>query len=323
MQKHVIEWLLERDQPAVRYRALLDLLDRKESDEEVRQARADIPRRGWCPEVLSSQKAAGFWEDRQNLYRPKYTATIWRLIVLADLGMTAEDERIKKPCELFLNEYSRSDGGFDSPPSGQRRSELCVTGNLARTLQLCGYGEDARVRSAYDWLVKNQMKDGGWHCDYWKAFGRGTLDCWEGLSAFAALPREKWSRQLKRSVERGAEFYLERRLLQQGRHRYLPWFRLHYPVHYYYDFLVGLDVITKLGYAGDRRLEPAIDLLKRKRTRSGVWILDRVHPDLGAGAGYRMKRGSFRAFSLEKEGEPSKWITLTALRVLKRVEEAR
>jgi hypothetical protein len=314
-------WLLEPEQPAARYHALVGLLGRSESAKDVRLARADIPLRGWAARILREQKPGGFWESRDNLYLPKYTATIWNLIVLADLGMTAHDERVRRACELFLEEYSRPDGGFDAPSSNWSRSELCLTGNLARTLVLCGYAEDRRVRAAFDWLVENQMDDGGWHCFYEHAFGRGTLDCWEGLSAFAALPRSRWTRGMKRSVERGAEFYLRKELNRQGRHRYVPWYRFHYPVHYYYDILVGLDVLTKLGYGGDKRLGAALMLMNEKRRADGTWALDSVHPDLGAGAGYRLTKG-VTPFALEAKGHPSKWITLTCLQVLKRVEEA-
>jgi hypothetical protein len=318
----VLDWLSEPEQPAARYRALVALMDHDESSSDVRQARSEIPERGWAARILRNQKAGGFWESRKDLYLPKYTATIWNLLVLADLGMTAQDERIRRPCEFFLDEYSRKDGGFDSPSSTWSRSELCLTGNLARTLVLCGYADDRRVRSAFDWLVENQMEDGGWHCFYERAFGRGTLDCWEGLSAFASLPRSRWTRRMKRSVERGVEFYLRRELHRQGRRHYAPWFRFHSPVHYYYDILVGLDVVTKLGYGGDKRLDPALSLLRGKRRVDGTWALESVHPDLGAGAGYRMKKG-VTPFALETKGQPSKWITLTCLEVLKRVREAR
>ena len=315
----VLDWLLEPSQPAVRYRTLLDLLGYSHDNREVRRAHANIARKGWAHEILKSQRPQGYWESRNNLYRPKYSATIWRLIVLADLGLTKREPRVRKPCEMFLNEYHRPDGGFDTPSSDWSRSEHCLTGNLARTLTLCGYGDDPRVLSAFDWLVKNQMDDGGWHCFYERAYGRGTLDCWEGLSAFAVLPKRRWTRSIKRCVEKGAEFYLTRKLFKQGR-PYRPWLRFHYPVHYYYDVLVGLDVITALGYASDKRLKPALQLLDRKCLPDGRWALDAVHPDLGIGAGYRFKAP--RKFALEEPGKPSKWVTLTALRVLKRVGEA-
>ncbi len=316
----VLDWLLDASQPAVRYKTLVSLLDRQEADPDVRDARAAIPAKGWARDVLRSQRPGGHWESRKDLYRPKYTATVWRLIVLADLGLTAADPRVRTACDLFLEQYAREDGGFDVPGSTWSRSELCLTGNLARTLQRCGVGDDPRVRLAYAWLVDHQMEDGGWHCFYEKAFGRGTLDAWEGLYAYAFLPRAKLTPRIRGSIERGAEFFLERELIHQGK-RYAPWTRTHYPVHYYYDFLVGLDMLTRLGYGDDRRLRPALELLAKKRRPDGTWSLDKVHPDLGAGAGYRFRRKPKR-FALEKEGEPSKWITLTALQVLKRVDEA-
>src|SRR3970282_1963084 len=73
------------------------------------------------------------------------------------------------------------------------------------------------------------------------------------MAAFGALPPRARSASVLRAIERGAEFYLERGLLREGRKPYAPWLRLHYPVHYYYDLLVGLDFLTALGYGDDRR----------------------------------------------------------------------
>ena len=74
---------------------------------------------------------------------------------------------------------------------------------------------------------------------------------------------------IKASIQRGAGFYLERKLFEEGGPKYRPWFRLHYPVHYYYDILVGLDVITALGFGGDKRLTPALEILSRKTVMAG------------------------------------------------------
>ena len=122
------------------------------------------------------------------------------------------------------------------------------------------------------------------------------------------------------SIGKGAEFYLERALYRQGR-RYTPWFRFHYPTHYYYDFLVGLDILTSLGFADDKRLRYGLNLLTKKRLVDGTWNLDAVHPDLEQGANYSLRKQPI-PFTLEKPGRPSKWITLKALQILKRVEDA-
>jgi hypothetical protein len=122
------------------------------------------------------------------------------------------------------------------------------------------------------------------------------------------------------AIARGAEFYLERRLFKEGR-RYEPWFRLHYPNHYYYDILVGLDVLTQLGFAADRRLRPALKILTDKRLRNGTWQIDRAHPDVLGPKAAQYQKG-VKPLLVEQPGKPSKWLTLKALRVLKRVEDA-
>ena len=311
----VIDWLLQEDQPSVQYYTLVDLLERKERDSEVKEAFSKIPKKGWAKDILSLQKPGGYWESEKNLYRPKYTATNWRAIVLSDLGLTAKHARIKRMANQFFKQWL-------APPPKENifNEEVCIVGNTARMLTRIGYGEDYRVRKLFDRLVEDQKEDGGWHC--FKS-DVGTLDGWEGLAAFAALPKSKRTRSINRSIERGSEFYLNRKLFEEGKPRYEPWFKFHYPNHYYYDVLVGLDVITKLGYGSDKRLRPALKILKEKRQADGTWLLDKVHPDVGAGAQYRVRRRrEIKPFALEEPRQPSKWITLTALRVLKRVEDA-
>jgi len=313
------KWLLGRDQPSVRYLTLTQVLGRSPDDEEVRRAYSEIPRRGWAAEILKEQlpdfyDLRGYWHNYTLLNRPKYIATVWKFLVLTDLGLTAKNPQLKKTCELLSERYLKREEGY----------HLCMTANITRGLLFAGYDKHGRIRRALDWLVKEQKEDGGWHC-----FGlrRGTLDCWEPLSTFLALPRSRWNRGIKRSVERGAEFYLERELCKEGPRRYAPWFRFHYPVHYYYDLLVGLDLLTSLGYESDYRMRFALDLLHKKRRSDGKWNLDAQNPDIPADLPPEVYSTSppFEPFPtvpfvLERVGRPSKMITLRALRVLKKVE---
>ncbi len=309
-----LSWLLGKDQPVVRYHALVDLLGLPEDNEDVEAARSEMAKRGWASRIFAAQRAEGHWESRKSLYRPKYTATNWMALILADFGVGKGDVRIERAAELFFRDWMK-DGD-----QGIFGDEVCIVGNTARMLTKFGYGDDPKVRRLYGRLVEDQKEDGGWHC---QESATGSLDCWEALAAFAALPKARRTRGINRSIERGVEFYLERKLFDDGGPKYLPWFRFHYPVHYYYDILVGLDVITALGHGGDRRLKPALEVVRKKRQKDGGWLLDRVHPDPPSYAwGRHNRRWKAKPFRLEQEGRPSKWITLTTLRVLKRVDEA-
>jgi len=317
----VIPWLLGEDQPVARYFALVDLLGRTESDPEVRSARSRIPKTGWAFDQLRQVGPKGFWEPHEPrnlkewidfLYYPKYGSTNWRALVLSDFGLDASTPAVRRLAETLFGYKLRLGSPFNF-----FYEEACVVGNTARMLTRFGYADDLRVRKLYDWLIEDQRKDGGWDCSQGTP---GTLDVWEPLAAFASLPKGKRSAKMDEAISRGAEFYLKRQLFKEGP-RYDPWFRLHYPNHYYYDLLVGLDVLTQLGFARDRRLRPALKILTGKRKRDGTWWIDRSHPDVQGPKAAQYRKG-VKALVIEEPGRPSKWLTLRALRVLTRVEDA-
>jgi hypothetical protein len=318
----VLEWLLEENQPAVRYHTLVDLHGRKASDREVRLTYSNIARVGWAHDQLRQQGPKGFWEAREPrnvkewidfLYFPVFGGTNWRALVLSDFGLDSTNPRIKRIADLIFEYKLRY-----SSPFNFFHEEMCISANTARMLTRFGYADDPRVRKLYDWLIEDQRKDGGWNCSQGTP---GTLDVWEPLAAFASLPKTKRTPKMEDSISRGAEFYLERKLFEEGR-SYPPWLRFHYPNHYYYDILVGLDVITQLGYGGDKRLRPALKILMDKRQRGGRWLMDRLQPDIGPKTKIHPDKSKIKPLVIEAPGKPSKWITLKALRVLKRVEEA-
>jgi hypothetical protein len=261
------------------------------------------------------------WAREKNLYRPKYLSTNWNLRALSELGATRAIPSVRASCELWMERSPLKGGGVGGFSTG--KGHHCYTGNMARALIRMGYRDDPRLQKAMAWLVRTAHPKGGWTCWSFQdgpAPGR-TLDSWEGLSAFAVYPRSKWTPGMKRCVELGAEFYLDRELHRQGA-RYAPWYRFHWPVHYYYDLLVGLDILTALGYGDDPRLGWALCYLRKKRRSDGRWNLDAVHPDGGpTAARWYADHPKDRPSPLQFEvvGRPSKMITLRALMVLSRV----
>jgi squalene cyclase len=308
----VIDWLLEDSQPSIKYLTLTQLLERTEKDSEVRSAKDQITRRGWATEILSKQHPEGSWVSKKSLSRPKYTATYWMLLILSDLRLTKEDPRVEKACKLWIKRFAKKDGGFAYDRA--RISEMCITASTAKSLIQFGFADHPHVKTALEWVIRDQKDNGGWRCG-WRG---GIIDGWEPMSLFATYPKPKWTRSIKRAVERGAEFYLSREMHKEGK-CYEPWYRFHYPVHYYYDLLVGLDFITALGFGDDNRLKFAISFLKEKRRPDGTWNLDAIHPDLEGPIAELYARNPPTPFSLEAAGEPSKMITFLALKILKRL----
>ena len=313
----VTDWLLASGEPSVRYRWLRDVLDRPENDPEVAAARKEIGRTGWAAELLKLQLPDGQWvspgTSGDDLYRPKYAASNWCLLALSELGATRADPRVAKGAELLLEKANAA--SFDG--LGGAGSEVCFTGNCVRMMTRFGYWEDARVQRALAWLISAQKNDGGWHCFPSET---GTLDAWEALAAFATIPAKDRSGLLWSTIDRGLEFFLERRLMDEGASPYGPWRRLHYPVHYYYDVLVGLEVVTSLGRGNDPRLRPALDWLEAKRGPDGRWNLEALHPDVENDDPYLLQgvRSPYFPLAFEYVGRPSRWVTLRALTVLRR-----
>jgi len=344
----VIKWLLEKENPSVRYFTLRDILDKNETGAEVKEAKANIPSSEVIARIFSKQKTGGYWEEEHKPYNPKYKATYWQIMILAQLGVDKTSPHAEQACEFVLSQQLK-EGGFSSSTikagleeydwmrgkialkekpapdaASWARSHVneheysCLTGNVCASLIRMGYSSDARVLKALDWLVEVQNQDGGWLCPYWKAHIRDKHGCFYGticpLEAFSEMSEKMRTPEMKKAAERGAEFVLMHRLFKADHHSFRvinqSWLKLSFPWFYSYNLLRGLTVLTKLGYVDDERLVDALELLLKKRSPDGTWLLENA------------PTGRMHA-NIETAGKPSKWITLNALKVLKRLKETR
>src|SRR2546428_1735110 len=200
--KKVLDWLLEEDQPSIRFLALTQLVGKAQDAPEVLAAKELIPEKGWAADLLAQQHRDGWWVSDESLYGPKYLSTNWMLLTLSDFGLTNDDPRIAKACELWLRRMATADGGF--APSGGKKGHLCTTGNMARALVRFGYTDHPKVRSAFQWLAGNREKKGGWSC----FGGGGKLDSWGGVGGVAGDSRQKWEGGIESGGELGGGVFL-------------------------------------------------------------------------------------------------------------------
>jgi len=318
-------WLLEPDNPSVRYFALRDLCGRRESDPKVGEAKAAIMAAGPVPRILARQKTGGYWGTEAGFYvRSKYKGTVWTLILLAELGADGADPRIRRACEFMLRcSQDRQSGGFaytGSASGGGFPSGVipCLTGNMVWSMLRLGFGDDPRLKKAIDWIVRcRRFDDGDGPAPGGEPFFKrepcyGRHTCHMGvvktLKALGEIPKKRRTAEIRRAIDEGTEYFLRHRLFKRSHDPAVmakPWFgKFGFPLMWRTDALEILDVLAGFG-CHDPRMNEAIELVLSKRDEQGRWRLER-------GFEGRLQ------VPLEKENRPSKWITLSALRALKR-----
>lgn len=341
-----VMWLLKHDHPGIRYFALRDLMGVSENGPEASSARSQVASYGPIASLLREENPDGYWGYAEDCYWPKWRASVWQLILLAEMGVPGNDLKIHAACEYFLNIAMKQDKSWPPPnlpfPGLYRQLwEPCVTGNMARTLVEYGYGDDPRVVEMLTWLLETQLPDDGWNCEigtWGKEVNHSSfMSTIEPLWAFSALDPSRWPKGAKDAVSRGCEFMLNHRLFKSHRDGRVideEWTKLHFPMFYFYDILHGLRVLTSLGYGHDERVNDALELLLSKRQPDGKWRMESTFlqtPDFNfakdpATREWREFKGmgtmSVPAIysTLGAIGNENPWVTLNALRVLKAIQ---
>jgi hypothetical protein len=326
-----LPWLLEEDEdnPGVRFFALRDLLERPVEDSELVAAQKAVMATGPVPVILKNMQPEGYWVKRDPGYLPKYTATIWQVTFLAMFGADGADERVRTAGNYVLENTRCETGGFSMTAT---RSGLihCLAGNLCAALVDLGFLGDARLDEALDWLARSVTGEGIAPAEDKKAEVRylrsgnsapgfacsanDHLPCaWGGVKAMLGLskvPPDKRTKNINAAIDTGVKFLLSRDPaaadypMGYNDKPNRSWFQFGYPIGYVTDVLQNLEVLTALGYGRDARLENAINLLLGKQDKQGRWKMEYT---------YNGKTW----VDVEKKGQPSKWVTLRALRVLK------
>ncbi len=316
-------WLLEPSDPSVRFWALQDLEGKSPSDVEVVEAQETLMLSPPVKAILAKQEDGGWWVGERDMYLPKYTATTHSLLILAELG-AARTPPIERGIEHVFR-FQRNSGHFlvDLPTTEKGRASIvkdgcCIDGNVLSYLIHFGYLDDARTRRLLDFTVGYHDTEGaGWRCRSYPINAAAVFpkNCYMGavkmLHALALIPESKRSEVIQFVIDREVENILENYV-----YRYLRnpddtrkdkagWKRFGFPLFYQSDVLEVLDTLARLGVRDDR-MRPAVDLVLEARQQDGGWLLENTF------------NGKMWV-EIEEKGKPSKWITLRALRTLRRL----
>jgi hypothetical protein len=301
----VLEWLLDSD-PAIRWQVLRDLTDAR-VDMGAAERRL-VASEGWGAALLALQAPDGSWGGTSDSTGWDSTNVEWNclltLLWLRDFGIDPADEAVAAATALTAQNVTWK--WWDNRPFFHGEVEPCING---RVLALAGYfGHDSG--DLVGRLLGEQMADGGWNCEQENGSTRGsfhsTINVLEGVLAFEE--RNGATAEITDARLRGQEYLLERRMLYRlstGAVIDPAFTQLSFPYGYHYDVLRGLDYLRAAGVEPDERTSEAVAMVARKRRPDGRWNLENPHPD------------QLEIDACERDGDPSRWITLRALRVLR------
>lgn len=290
-----LPWLLEEENPSARYLALRHLLDCADRDSQAADARAAIAE--WPPvrEILALMDPVDFWGQAEKPFYGGAMSTHATLHLLADLGMDLIPQ-LEAACENLLEHGQHESGGFSDGTEG--RILLCHTGNAVQTLIHFGYRRDPRVKRALAYLSERCTTPDGLACLY----ADGEQCQWgiaKVLGAFANVPEIDRTPEQEQATAILADAVLGCSLDCKEKHP--DWLNFGFPLDYQSDLIELCDVLARLGYGTDPRFQYLLDIVLAKQTAEGRWI----------------KHYGTRALQVEDVGQPSKWITIRALRAIK------
>lgn len=279
MNNKIITWLLEDDNPAVRYRTQIEILEQSGDKSPVIK---------WLINFLPID-----WKDA------KFIKAAYYLTAFAECGLKIDDIPIIKNNIFMLENVScisrHGCGDFMS----------------LRALVCLGLGNEPAVVESIENLQKQQLPDGGFLCgNRLKKFKHIPKSCYKANLYALMLCAECKKRGIKTNIDESVLtyfwkhniFYRTSDLTALVLNERTGW-RTIDTFHPFEAMRVGLHNIIEslcaLGYGDDDRLSEAWSILNNKTDAEGKYVLN----------------GTLTKPYLPKErvGKPSKWVTFYAL----------
>ena len=296
----ILTWLLAGD-PALRWQTMADLMGTPPEAVEVEQRR--VASQGWGAHLLARQAADGLWAG--SLYSPKWTSTTYTLLLLHRLGLPSGDPHALMGCRRLWDGARFVDGGLTLVKTA-RCPETCITSMLVLLASSFGY-QDERLHPTVEWLLGQQLPDGGWNCETLRT-GSHHGSFHTSISVLEGLLQYQLSGggiAVTEAMSTGQAFFLNHALYRShrsGKVVHTSFTRFPFPPQWHYDVLRGLEHFRASRAPIDDALGDAVAVVRSRQRRDGRWPWQQPYPGR-------------QWFPLEQPG-PSRWATLRCLRVL-------
>lgn len=301
--RDVIGWLLDGD-VAVAHQTTRDLLHREDP-----HLRARIATEGHGAALLAARRPDGHWG--MGFYQPKWTSTHYTLLELCNLGLPGDHPAAVESAALVLAHERGPDGGLD-PSHRAVVSDACINGMGLRYASWFGARESDLV-GLIDLLLSRTVDDGGFNCAHRPPHAplshsslHTTVSVLEGFTTYLTAGHRHRREEVVTAMGSAVEFVLRHELFRSERSGEViraDFLVPHHPPRWHFDILRGLDCLAGAGVAPDPRMDAALEALIVRRRPDGRWTA-RAWPG--------------RTHVPADPPGPSRWATLTALRVLER-----
>lgn len=301
--KETVSWLLDGD-ISIQYQVNRDLLDTDKP-----QLRKKIESEGWGLRLLSCRLPNGHWG--RSFYQPKWISSHYTILDLKNLAISPENKAIQETLDLIFKTEKGPDGGI-LPIGTVKISDVCVNGMVLNYASYFQVKEDL-LQSIIDLLLSQHMSDGGFNCHSNRIGAvhsslHTTLSVLEGIFEYKQNGYTYRLNELEKAKSEAEEFILMHKLFRSDKTGNIinpNFLKFYFPMRWYYDILKAMDYFQYAAVKYDARMDDAIEVIKSKRNKDGLWKLPSHHP------------GQIH-FDMEIPGKPSRWNTLRALRVLRK-----
>lgn len=313
--QEIIKTLLNSSEPTIRYKILVNVLNKDESSHEIRSLQNEIKKSDRVKALLSKRT-----EEGKFPYRPyaKWYGAHYTLSVLADIGYPPGDKSIFPLIEQALTMYFPQEYFWTQKDQKTPiRIHACVPGNTIYYALKLGF-LDKRIDRLAKVILENRWPDGGWNCDI---DATGTTSSFEEtlipLRALSLYSKIKNNPEVRKVCKETSEVFLKRKMykrLRDGKTIRDRYTLLHYPCYYQYDILFGLKVMAETGFIKNHRCNDALDLLESKRLQDGGFPAEQRFYNPSPKAVSWQSQVNWGGTSKKKMNE---WVTADALFVLK------
>jgi len=299
---HVIQWLLEDENPSVQFRTLKEVLGYADDAPEVKWARAAILRSPPVQSLLGKMHPEGYWLQKNPRTQVRvgdgveydaFGTTHFCLAYLAELGLERTQPQVEKAADRYL--------ALQQPDGDWYRHFSCLLGYNIRTFVRLGYRDDQRLQRAVGLLTHTDRDDGGYLCDMHegKYKRKAVKSCIRGsvkaLLAFSEFP-DYWEHPRCKQL---VDYFLRRGGIFQSAHPGIPVNQdmqtLSFPITWRANGWEVLYALSKMGHGRDERLQAAWATLESKADPARRFYLDWTPAQC--------------PWKIGKRGEVNKWIT--------------